>query len=76
MNITQDIELSILLIILYILIRGVSKNHFTSERGKGSAIVIIIVGFLIMIELNRIIGIITVLGGVAIMLIPPRETET
>ena len=71
--IITDLEISLTLIILYILFRGYAKNRFNEEQGKTGAYLILILGIIIYLTLNNVIGIITILGGLALIIIPEKK---
>lgn len=72
-NIITDLEISLTLIILYILFRGYAKNRFNENEGKSGAYLILILGIIIFLTLNNVIGIITILGGLALIIIPEKK---
>lgn len=72
-NIITDLEISLTLIILYILFRGYAKNRFNENEGKSGAYLILILGIIIYLTLNNVIGIITILGGLALIIIPEKK---
>ena len=72
MNLTNDIELSILFFLLYVILRTGTRSFMSEERGTGTALGIIILGSLILLVINSIIGTITILIG-ALLLLTPRK---
>ena len=72
-NIITDLEISLTLIILYILFRGYAKNRFNEEQGKSGAYLILILGIILYLTISNVIGIITIIGGLALILIPEKK---
>ena len=72
-NIITDLEISLTLIILYILFRGLAKKRFNENEGKSGAYLILILGIIIYLTISNVIGIITILGGLALIIIPEKK---
>ena len=72
-NIITDLEISLTLIILYILFRGYAKNRFNEEQGKSGAYLILILGIILYLTISNVIGIITIIGALALILIPEKK---
>ena len=75
MNIIGDLEISTLLIILYILFRGYARNRIQNDTGRGGAGAIIILGAVIFFALSQIIRLICIFAGLALILIPTKEEK-
>ena len=75
MNIVQDIELSILFFLLYAILRSGTRSFMSEERGTGTALGIIILGLLILLVVNPIIGVITILIGAFLLLTPRKKGD-
>ena len=75
MNIVQDIELSILFFLLYVILRSGTRSFMSEERGTGTALGIIILGLLILLVVNPIIGVITILIGAFLLLTPRKKGD-
>ena len=72
-NIITDLEISLTLIILYILFRGYAKNRFNEQQGKSGAYLILILGIILYLTISNVIGIITIIGALALILIPEKK---
>ena len=72
-SIITDLEISLTLIILYILFRGYAKNRFNEEQGKSGAYLILILGIILYLTISNVIGIITIIGALALILIPEKK---
>ena len=76
MSFTQTLEISIILFISYVLIRSTGRHYFSEEHdSKGAGLLIIFLGIIIFIFINTTIGIILVLAGVALILIPQKQDK-
>ena len=75
MNITGDLEYSLILFLLYLIIRIGGHNYFSEERGKGSVLVFFFIGIVLFIFINREIGIIIFLISLVFLLIPARNSK-
>ena len=73
MNVMLDLEYSLILLFLYIIIRSTARNYFDNEKGRGTGLLMIFLGVIIFIFVSATIGIIAILGGVALMVIPDRK---
>ena len=73
--ITQEIEYSLILLLIYIIVRSTARSHFSEDKGKGAGLLIIFIGVIIFLFINDTIGIITILAGIALLLIPEKKTK-
>ena len=75
MNFINEITYSLILFLLYIIIRIGGHNYFNEERGKGSILVFFFIGIVLFIFINREIGIIIFLISLVFLLIPARNSK-
>jgi hypothetical protein len=76
MIITQYIEYSLLTLLIYVIIRSTIRDRFNSEENKKSTpLIIILIGGIIFIFVNQTIGIITIVMGIALLIIPEKKNE-
>jgi hypothetical protein len=73
MTFVTDLEYSLLLLLLYIIIRSTARNYFADERGRGAGLLTIFMGTIIFLFVQRTIGIIIIVLGLALLLIPERN---
>lgn len=76
MNLTGSIETSLILIFIYIIVRGTGRRYFQDGENRGVGFLILILGTLIFLFVSTTIGIITILPGVALLLIPEKKTKS
>ena len=75
MNFINEITYSLILFLLYIIIRIGGHNYFNEERGKGSILVFFFIGIVLFIFINREIGIIIFLISLVFLLIPAKNSK-
>lgn len=76
MNFENEILLSIGVFLAYILVRSSIKQAKDGTSGIGTGILLIVVGLIIYIYLYKILGVLTILGGLVFFAIEGgREKE-
>ena len=76
MNILQDLEYSLIILLLYVILRSTIRDRFGGEEAKKSTpVIIILIGAMILIFINRTIGILIIVLGVALVLIPEKNKD-
>jgi len=73
MNFLTDIEYSLIILLAYILVRSSARSRFTGSKGRGTGIVIILLGIILIFLISFLIGIIVIFLGLALTLIPEKE---
>ena len=76
MNILQDLEYSLIILLLYVILRSTIRDRFGGEETrKSTPAIIILIGAMILIFINRTIGILIIVLGVAPVLIPEKNKD-
>ena len=72
-NIITTLEYSIIILLIYILIRSTARKEFGGdEKNIGTIIIIFGFGIFLYIYINTILGIIVIFGGLTLILIPEK----
>ncbi len=74
-NLIKDLEYSIILFLLYVIIRSATKNKFRGEDQKGTSLIIVVIGIAVILLVNTTIGIIMVIIGLTILIIPEKKKQ-
>ena len=74
MSFTTYIEYALVLLLVYIIVRSSARSYFSDRSSRGTSLAIILIGIIIIIYVDATIGIITILAGLALAIIPERKS--
>jgi hypothetical protein len=76
MNAVSYLEYALILLLIYILVRSSARNYFSDRSNRGTSLAIILIGIVILTYINGTIGVITILAGVVLAVIPEKKDGT
>ena len=76
MNAVSYLEYALILLLIYILVRSSARNYFSDRSNRGTSLAIILIGIVILTYINDTIGVITILAGVVLAVIPEKKDGT
>ena len=76
MNAVSYLEYALILLLIYILVRSSARNYFSDRNNRGTSLAIILIGIVILIYISSTIGIIAILAGIILAVIPEKKDGT
>ena len=76
MNAVSYLEYALILLLIYILVRSSARNYFSDRSNRGTSLAIILIGIVILIYISSTIGIIAILAGIILAVIPEKKDGT
>ena len=75
-NIMTTLEYSIIILLIYILIRSTARKEFGGEdKPYGIIIIVFALGIYIYIYINNIPGLLIIIGGITLIVIPDKTDK-